>query len=423
MPHAQIFRTVSKHRQIVILVRWTDRASPVEAQKLTYLLRKSISMRLLNIQGSSPKLENAGERPKVPYIILSHTWLDPDPSGYQKEILFDDLYNRKEWTKKPAGAAKVTGACEAARRWFEQSKMRDPEMQAIDHLWIDSCCIDQKHPVELSAAINSMYRWYQKAEVCLVYLSDVKRPEGRAPDLSKSKWFQRGWTLQELVASKTLEFYDVDWQPLGNDTALRDHLSSITGIDRAILAHKKNVSNVSIEQRMSWASGRETRLDEDKAYCLMGLFGVQMPTLYGEGLESAFRRLQEEIIKYSDDRSVFAWQDDPTMSGQNGLLARSPTCFQLTGMYAYEPNRLNNEPYAMTNKGISISLCLQKYQSIYIASLDCPVDNDHYLGIYLECIGPEIQQYSRIKTDKVCKIRKDRLGQSQRVYVEQFFDI
>ena len=380
-------------------------------------------MRLLNIRGSSPRLENAGETPKVSYITFSHTWLDPEPSGKQKEILLDDLDNRKEWMKKPAGAAKVTGACEAARRWFEQSKKRDPEMQAIDHIWIDSCCIDQKHPAEVSASINSMYRWYQKAEVCLVYLSDIKRPEGGAPDLSESRWFTRGWTLQELVASKTLEFYDMDWQPLGNDTELRDHLSSITGIDRAILAHKQIVSKVSIAQRMSWASGRGTRRDEDMAYCLMGLFGVQMPPLYGEGLESAFRRLQEEIIKYSDDPSVFAWQDDSMMSGQNGLLARSPACFQSTGMYAHKPNRLNNEPYVMTNKGISISLPLQKYQSTYIASLDCPIGNDHYLGIYLECIAPEIQQYSRIKIDEVCKVRKHRLGQPQRIYVKQIFDI
>lgn len=108
---------------------------------------------------------------------------------------------------------------------------------------------------------------------------------------------------------------------------------------------------------MLWMSERETTVPEDAAYCLLGLFDVNMPLLYGEGKERAFRRSQEEIIKYSDDHTLFAWREDK--SSATGLLVNYPGCFRMTSEYTHDPDRLNNEPYQMTNKGISIDLYVQ----------------------------------------------------------------
>jgi hypothetical protein len=145
----------------------------------------------------------------------------------------------------------------------------------------------------------------------------------------ESRWFTRGWTLQELIAPRHLYFYSSSWKRLGMRSDLLGLLEDITSIDRSTLAHG-NVKQISVARRMHWASGRKTSREEDLAYCLLGIFDVNMTLIYGEGLQKAFYRLQEQILKYSDDQSLFAWSD----GNQESLLATDPTCFSTCGNIA-----------------------------------------------------------------------------------------
>ena len=170
------------------------------------------------------------------------------------------------------------------------------------HLTIRSCCIDKTSSAELSEAINSMFRWYRTAAICYAYLSNVNDP----CELERSRWFTRGWTLQKLVAPKEVLFYSSDWTLLGSKLQISDKLSQITSIDTEVLVTGA-FNHVSIAGRMSWAASRQTTRVEDLAYCLMGIFDINMPLLYGEGKKS-FIRLQEIISRVSpDDFSLFAW--------------------------------------------------------------------------------------------------------------------
>ena len=181
------------------------------------------------------------------------------------------------------------------------------EQHGYRWVWIDTCCIDKTSSTELSEAINSMYRWYEQAVVCYAYLYDVSSKRfGPDSPFYSSEWFKRGWTLQELIAPTTLLFIASDWEVLGTRTQLVKHIEAITGIDTAILLHRRQLGRVSIAQRMSWAAYRNTTRIEDEAYCLMGIFGINMPITYGEG-DVAFYRLQEEIMKVCPDQTLFAW--------------------------------------------------------------------------------------------------------------------
>jgi hypothetical protein len=200
-----------------------------------------------------------------------------------------------------------------------------------------------------------MFRWYRAAQVCYAYLIDVPESEidhyaiGSA--FRESKWFTRGWTLQELLAPRNVMFYNRGWVEIGNKRSLETLISAITKIE-----HLFGFEKASIAQKMSWASKRETLREEDKAYCLLGLFGVNIQPMYGEG-EKAFLRLQKEIMKVSDDESIFAWVDDTLPNGTSGLLARSPAAFKDSWNIEFCPNG-RSAPYLMTNKGLQITLCL-----------------------------------------------------------------
>jgi hypothetical protein len=380
-------------------------------------------MRLLRFPtkpGEQYRLEDVTTSTKAPYIAISHVWMDPGTS-YENEILFHEFNDGEVWKNKPDGAAKIKGACDTARNWSARRKKLDPRAPEVKHIWLDTCCVDQKNPVELSTAINSMYRWYQNAMTCFVHLSDIQSSPGHDLDLSKCKWFSRGWTLQEMVASGSTEFFDCNWIRIGDKKSLQSSLTAITRIGATYLENAKMVSRASVAHRMSWAAGRETRQEEDMAYSLMGIFGVQMPTLYGEGRVSAFRRLQEEIVKYSNDHSIFAWNDEGATMTETGLLAPSANCFKKSGMYIHTPTPHVNEPFSLTNKGMSIVLPLQKHQTRYIASIDCPVDAD-FLGIYLE-FDPMTGVYRRVRAGELCKVMKGGRGQPQRIYVRHRFDI
>lgn len=239
-----------------------------------------------------------------PYAILSHTW-------EEEEVLYADIQNDLATDK--VGYAKVVGFCKEAAA------------KGLEWAWIDTCCIDKTSSAELSEAINSMYQWYANADICIVYLHDF---HGDAGDIKDSRWFTRGWTLQELIAPEHAEFYSGDWEEIGSKLSLAHTLSSITGIPANVLRGDRSPSTCSVAQRMSWASERKTTREEDTAYCLLGLFDVNMPLIYGEGRKS-FVRLQEQILRQEEDYTIFAWADPFSLSQStsSGFLASSPNVF------------------------------------------------------------------------------------------------
>ncbi|TBU62258.1 hypothetical protein BD310DRAFT_87820 [Dichomitus squalens] len=179
----------------------------------------------------------------------------------------------------------------------------------FEWVWIDTCCIDKTSSAELSEGINSMYAWYAASAVCYAFLHDVsddRDPCEEGSSFSTSVWWTRGWTLQELIAPRCVMFLSREWSILGSKTSLADVVTRVTGIDVDILTHRKSLDDVSVACRMSWASKRRTTRAEDMAYSLMGIFGVNMPTIYGEGSD-AFIRLQEEILRRTPDQSLFVW--------------------------------------------------------------------------------------------------------------------
>lgn len=222
----------------------------------------------------------------------------------QHQDITADGNKRHNRVKATEGYAKIEASCMQALR------------AGLPYIWIDTCCIDKSSSADLSEAINSMFHWYRISSICLVYLDDIEAPslheEGQRPLtevkalLGRARWFTRGWTLQELIASQSIRFFDKDWTFLGTKGSLMTSLVDITGIDQVYLGGA-DLNNASIAMRMSWAARRVTTKIEDVAHSLFGIFNVNMPLLYGEG-SKAFQRLQEEILKESDDQSLFAWQ-------------------------------------------------------------------------------------------------------------------
>lgn len=378
-------------------------------------------MRLLDVHSYSlltPE-DSFGKR----YVIVSHRWL---PGG--TEIIFPDMPSLTA-THRTSGALqappgkeesldKLRGACETVRA------DRQLAARGVHHIWLDTVCIDKSSSAELSESINSMYAWYRDAERCLTYMPDYRPGSGSPAPFTGSVWFERGWTLQELVAPGRVDFYDADWRRFGDRASLSGELEQRTGVQRALLQPQGTTETLmrqaSVAHRMSWAARRKVFKEEDIAYCLMGIFGVNMPVLYGEGMEGAFRRLQEEIIKFSDDHSIFAWTTDAEHASDDGcgLLAPSPKCFAETGTFA--PGE-GSGPYVLTNKGLEISLRMFEIErDVFIASLDLYADRDHCVGIYLRRGSQRSgNQYRRIRANKLCKVQKDRRGEMKTIYVRQ----
>jgi hypothetical protein len=210
------------------------------------------------------------------YAILSHTW-----EADEHEVTLHDIMNGANGNKK--GYKKMHFCAKQARK------------DGLDYFWVDSCCIDQSSSTEISTAINSMYRWYQNAAKCYVYLSDVST-DGSWESFRRSRWFTRGWTLQELLAPAFVEFYSQEGYPLGDKLSLVDEIKGITSIPIHVLQGRP-LSEISINERISWISNRDTTVEEDIAYSLFGIFDIHMPLIYGEGAIKALRRLGEEIEK------------------------------------------------------------------------------------------------------------------------------
>lgn len=269
------------------------------------------------------------------YAVLSHRWQAPEIK--LQTFNADDLHNTT------SGTSLQTPQLNKIRQVCAKARSRNPP---LDWVWIDSCCIDKTNAVEESRSINSMFEWYRRAALCIVYLYDVDKGapfESQSPDRrhKKSEWFTRGWTLQELLAPRQMEFYDRDWRFMGTKNSLAGTLAYLTGIGKEYLLGEKSIMTASVAERMSWMAGRSTTLVEDVAYSMLGIFNVNMAPLYGEGVK-AFIRLQKTLMEDSTDESLFAWtvpEDTllrcyerrgkvPTWAPKTwGLLAPSPDCF------------------------------------------------------------------------------------------------
>ncbi|KAF2963944.1 hypothetical protein GQX73_g9620 [Xylaria multiplex] len=304
-------------------------------------------MRLLNSRSGNMK-EFLAEDQTPPYAILSHTW-------GEDEVSFRDWHHEpRPEVQKKQGYRKIDYCCKQAIA------------EGLEWIWVDTCCIDKSSSSELSEAINSMFQWYAKAVVCYVYLIDVAYTENATEEeikssLENSRWVSRGWTLQELIAPSHVVFYSKDWKNCGTRSELSTTLEAITRIDEPYL-NGRPLEHASVAQRMSWASRRTTSRTEDQAYCLLGIFNVNMPLIYGEK-SKAFRRLQEAIyLEYPEDHSLYAWgpisddfsyrvkdvdqvwgskliEYDPSLVDQKvfGLFAESPADFMDSGRVVSAP--------------------------------------------------------------------------------------
>jgi hypothetical protein len=253
-----------------------------------------------------------------------------------------------------------------------------------------------------------MFRWYQNSSVCYAYLFDVTASavNNGSSDFGDSVWFTRGWCLQELLASKALTFFNCDWKSLGTKEELSQITSEITGIHHEALCGR-DLEDFSVAQRMAWASNRVTTRVEDIAYSLLGIFRVNMPLLYGEG-ERAFVRLQEEVMKRSNDQSIFVHSS----SGQSQrLLAVSPADFRESSSIVRPDKRLiTGEPYNLTNMGLFMELLLYPWTlDTYIALLDCrdELAPDDHVGIFVTLQPQVFNLDGSPSTDHAIRIKID----------------
>ncbi|KAJ8518481.1 hypothetical protein ONZ45_g4467 [Pleurotus djamor] len=310
------------------------------------------------------------------YAIASHRW-------DRQELAFVDREDLKSMEmKKQTAYAKFKGLCKAA------------EASGCRFVWIDTLCIDNTNAPELDESIRSMFSWYRNAYVCIVYLGQSDDES----DIAKDTWFSRGWTLQELLAPKRIQFYSRDWNKLGminrcsneaykesspNDESNPESDPKLHGEDLGsesqLLKNISRVSYVSLEHLIKplspcpelapvafrYISIRETTRPEDISYCLLGLLDVQMPIAYGEGSERAFYRLQLACAQSSSDRALFDWRGEP--SRWNSMLACSPKVFKASRsivqgvgfgdeeVLAHE-NLDEDDSFTFTNSGLRIMM-------------------------------------------------------------------
>lgn len=353
------------------------------------------------------------------YTILSHTWGDEELSlqewhaiaiarrshsleasdlmrkqGFKKIKHFCDLSRNQSFCRHWEGCyggsscnlvsmaidksnfqAKKQFAMEHCCKWGHSDRRRAGPCKCVDPVginwaWVDTVCIDKTSSSELQENIASMFQIYKKAALCFAYLADVQNSNDKnnpnvPAEFATSRWFTRGWTVQELIGPRDVHFYDCNWTGLGSRDDLLKIITERTGIASTILrfgpvhqiskeewsrftgenAHHypSSRADASVERRstqfsasaaqiFSWVAKRQTTRDEDLAYCLLGLLDVAMPLLYGEGIRKAFRRLQEEVLRQSNDFSLLTWQrpDEGLLpvSERPGVLALTPRDFE-----------------------------------------------------------------------------------------------
>lgn len=351
-------------------------------------------MRLLHSKTYELREFVDNETTKAEYAILSHTW-------GQEEVIFQDLQSWAVRHTRKLGWKKIEYGCKQAQQ------------DGIDWIWMDTVCIDKSSSAELSEAINSMFNWYRDAKVCYAYLADVSAARWSSRDhyscFKDSRWFSRGWTLQELLAPQRMILYGKNWNELGTRENLSELISQVSGIQvSALQGHEKEINSFSVAQRMCWASRRETTRSEDMAYCMLGLFDVNMPLLYGEGGKKAFIRLQEEIMKNSDDHTLFAWtvpeevRSQPRGIKEVGLLAEQPLFFRYSKDVLSFRRWDVSDTFSMTNKGLRITVPLidnVENEGNWIAYLDChELRNGQQcaIGIPLQQLASGGDQYARV---------------------------
>lgn len=290
--------------------------------------------------------------------------------------------------------------------------------------------MDKKSNAGLSEAINSMFKWYKQSEVCFVYLADYVSDVFEKVAFAKCRWFTRGFTLQELIAPTDLTFFSSSWKWLGDKDTIEvtSAIVSITDIDYAIVAGWMALDSCSVAARMSWAAHRETSRLEDTAYCLLGLFNIAMPLLYGEGAQ-AFRRLQEEIVKNIDDDSIIAWKvvDSPVFRrflDVAGIvhplsLEGSPFCHP----FAIHPSAFTDSgifyPYSTTHAtddahtfsvgargvfchGAIVSTEYEKRDALLLRCRGGETPSADFIGIYVQALPEGRIQYARVFPGKLC---------------------
>ncbi|KAF6827287.1 HET domain-containing protein [Colletotrichum plurivorum] len=339
-------------------------------------------MWLINTQ--SLTLQEFVDPSSAEYAILSHTWED-------EEVTFQDINNLEQsGARRKTGFSKIVKTCEIARQ------------MDLRFAWVDTCCIDKSSSAELCEAINSMFSWYKHSTVCLVFLSDLPALENPVPQVISGRgfpysqetfgacrWFTRGWTLQELIAPDHVVFFNSSWERFSRKDDCLDILSNITGISHSVLESSSSLYRTPIAVKMSWAASRQTKRIEDRAYSLLGIFDINMPMIYGEG-HKAFRRLQEEVSRETNDLSLFAWRA-PLIGGGGaqlfrGIFARSPaefsTCSDL------RRSSTGNEPqreFTLTNKGVRVETKLYKHaQGAYIMYLGFTIQAKVPVCIFLK---------------------------------------
>ncbi|KAH9943273.1 HET-domain-containing protein [Epithele typhae] len=371
------------------------------------------------LQAATATLTHFADTSAVPggYAILSHTW---DPLGEQS---FREV-------------REITRRCRAEgldARDHLSAKVRDCCIQAekdgYEWVWIDTCCIDKDSSTELSEAINSMFIWYLHAEVCYAHLSDVpsgERARDWLPAFCRARWHRRGWTLQELLAPALVVFFSSDWKRLGTKNELADHLTGITSIPSSILTRQIPFSNIPVATRMTWAAQRTTTRLEDEAYCLLGLFDIHMPTLYGEdttlfawGDRHSAERSKSLVFDEAESSCIDGISED---TSKHFLFAPSPRNFRyaLLARMFYTPRLSASaalQPYTAvqckrrkdgqtrkavgpfgpgydlptfetTNIGMKCRLPLAEIGNHTIAVLFCETDEEH-VGLLLHPVAPD----------------------------------
>ncbi|KAI1175180.1 heterokaryon incompatibility protein-domain-containing protein [Nemania sp. FL0916] len=398
-------------------------------------------MRLLDTKLYRLVESNDVPSPFPPYAILSHTWISPkDEITYQdfkqrKSDIENDIFKQKGW-------AKLRKYCDRAAR------------DGWDWAWMDTCCIDKTNPADTQEAINAMFRWYQNASICYAYLEDVDANEvsnGSDPNaggvpvdqdlddasnknnvanpdsdlrqalkkfLINAKWFTRGWTLQELLAPPYLVFVDCAWRRMGTRESWAAEIEKASNIDAKHLTSLDpgDFMSCSIAMRLSWASGRETTVEEDETYSLLGLFGISLPLIYGEGRLRAFNRLQRELITVYNDDSIFAWKAVNDRSESSGVLNRgrhsagrgilAPSIREFWDSSQIECFGLYGNSFTMTNRGLELQAkrWMNKIDPVKcVVCLNCGnTEEDLHIGIPL---SRNNDSYERIQVDELCNVK------------------
>jgi hypothetical protein len=415
-------------------------------------------MRLIDTRTIELAWFNDNEIPK--YAILSHTW-GADEVSYQEFVWISKaraLSNLIQSSASSAGqdaqATLILAAMEVMIRGnsampsgsvSEEDLMKrvgyskiihaaeQARSQGCNYIWVDTCCIDKSSSAELQEAINSMFRWYRNAEVCIVYLGDVKPPHRHsyttASDVARAalkscRWVRRGWTLQELIAPVVCRFHFQDWTLMGEKMEVLEELADATGIPNHVLEDSRSISEISVAERMSWAAHRESTRIEDVAYCLLGIFDIHMPLLYGEG-DKAFIRLQEQILRTTDDYSLFAWCDTTSQhSTCRGLLARKPEEFQYCRSIECE-NVVSTFPIGLTPLGLRVQLEFlpdPRDKSRVLAMIRSSNSMNQRLAISLKCLDGGMQ-YARVDAGSIIPIDDWPTGQLHTIYVRQKLSI